>query len=411
MPNLMNKRKPVFKTILAILYLSFLCISCSSDGGYTPIESERDPAGDEVSDDLFSITETFFGNALDFENLANYANQTIPNYITRDNTGANQITDTKATLGRILFYDKNLSVDNTVSCASCHQQAFAFGDIADVSQGVNGVTGRHSMRLVNSRFAEEMRFFWDERANSLEQQTTQPIQDHAEMGFSGQDGDPSLNDLLVKLSNTDYYPAIFQHIYGDTEITEARLQESLAQFIRSIQSFDSQFDEGLAQINNINQNFPNYTAQENQGKRLFFDPPNQGGAGCMGCHRAPEFDIDPQSGNNGIIGVFGNATASDHTNTRSPSLRDIFNPEGTLNGNLMHDASKTSVVEVVAHYNNIDAIGNNNLDNRLRGGPGQNGQQLNLTQEEIEAIEAFIKTLTGSDVYTNDKWSDPFLNN
>ena len=77
-----------------------------------------------------------------------------------------------------LFYDKNLSIDNSISCASCHQQAAAFGDLATVSTGVDGVTGRHSMRLAYARFGNEDRFFWDERAPSLEAQTTQPIQDH-----------------------------------------------------------------------------------------------------------------------------------------------------------------------------------------------------------------------------------------
>ena len=101
----MNKPKTVFKPIFILVCISLFYISCSSDGDYTPIEPEDDPIGDEVSEDLSTITETYFGNALDFENLANYANQTIPNYITKDNTGGNQITDAKATLGRILFYD------------------------------------------------------------------------------------------------------------------------------------------------------------------------------------------------------------------------------------------------------------------------------------------------------------------
>ncbi|WP_299434696.1 cytochrome-c peroxidase [uncultured Aquimarina sp.] len=403
----MKAPKYVSKTLFIVIFFQFLLHSCKSDDGYISIESEDE----EISTELSVLISDYFGNSIDFNGLANYENQEIPAYITKDNTAANVITDEKATLGRILFYDKNLSVDNTISCASCHQQAFAFGDQVAVSQGVNGATGRHSMRLINSRFSDEVRFFWDERAATLEQQTTQPIQDHAEMGFSGQDGDPSLNDLLAKLADTEYYPVIFEHVYGDLQITETRLQESIAQFIRSIQSFDSRFDQGLSQTNNINQNFPNFTTQENQGKRLFMDPPNQGGAGCMGCHRAPEFDIDPRSLNNGVIGVFGDISVTDEKVTRAPTLRDVFGPNGLLNGNLMHDAGKASMIEVVEHYNAIDATGNTNLDPRLRGDPGQNGQQLNLTETEMEAIEFFMKTLTGNDVYANEKWSNPFLSN
>jgi hypothetical protein len=89
---------------------------------------------------------------LDLNNLANYANQQVPPYIAKDNTPANNpLTDAGATLGRVLFYDKKLSVDNTIACASCHLQQHAFGDPAQASSGVNGTTGRHSMRLINAR--------------------------------------------------------------------------------------------------------------------------------------------------------------------------------------------------------------------------------------------------------------------
>ena len=378
-----------------------MLISCSGDDNNVDVPDD----GTESS-----VLQQIFGDNIDLSNLYNYANQDIPVYITKDNTDTNVITDAKATLGRVLFYDKNLSVDNTIACASCHQQAFAFGDNANVSTGVNGVTGRHSMRLINSRFARETRFFWDERANTLEEQTTQPIQDHAEMGFSGQDGAPDLSDLLIKLADLEYYQELFEFAYGNTTITEERLQESLAQFIRSIQSFDAKYDIGRAQVQNDNQPFPNFTDQENLGKTLFFTPPNQNGAGCITCHGAPEFDIDPMSLNNGVIGVFGDPTATDLIVTRAPTLRDIFNYQGVLNGALMHDASSATMVNVIEHYNEIDATGNTNLDNRLRGGPGANGQNLNLTETDILALEAFIKTLSGTNVYTDTKWSDPFVN-
>ncbi|GAA4277602.1 cytochrome-c peroxidase [Aquimarina mytili] len=390
--------------LIAILVFSVL-ISCSGDENYVEVPDEN---SEGIVDSL--VIQQIFGSNIDLDNLANYANQNIPDYITKDNTNTNVITDAKATLGRVLFYDKNLSVDNTIACASCHQQAFAFGDNNNVSIGVNGVTGRHSMRLINTRFARETRFFWDERANTLEEQTTQPIQDHAEMGFSGQNGDPALADLLTKLEALDYYQELFQFVYGNTTITEARLQESMAQFIRSIQSFDAKYDVGRSVVQNDNQQFPNFTALENEGKDLFFRSPNQNGAGCITCHAAPEFDIDPMSLNNGVIGIFADATATDLTVTRAPTLRDIFNSSGIINGALMHDASMATAIDAIEHYNDIDATGNTNLDNRLRGGPGGNGQNLNLTIAEIQALEAFIKTLSGTSVYTDAKWSNPFIN-
>jgi len=359
--------------------------------------------------------EAAFGDNLDLNNLKNYANQTIPAYITKDNTGSNVITNKGATLGRVLFYDKNLSSDNTVSCSSCHQQANAFGDPLVASNGVNGTTGRHSMRLINTRFANERKFFWDERAATLEIQSTMPIKNHGEMGFSGADGDLAFSDLTAKLSAIGYYQELFKFVYGTETVTEARIQNALAQFIRSIQSFDSKFDAGRALAPNSVVNFVNYTAQENLGKNLFNNRPifdassnrTGGGLGCAGCHAAPEFDIDPNTRNNGIIGKIGLPGEIDITNTRAPSLRDLLKQNGTLNAPLMHTGVFTSLQTVIGHYGNINiAPGNTNLDPRLR--PNGIGQKLNLTATEVDALTAFLKTLSGSNVYVDSKWSSPF---
>ena len=105
---------------------------------------------------LASVSLLFIAaNSIDLNQLNNYMNQGKPNYITKDNTTTNLLTDKGATLGRVLFYDKKLSANNTISCASCHKQQFAFGDTAPLSHGVNGLTFRHSMRLVNNRFSQE----------------------------------------------------------------------------------------------------------------------------------------------------------------------------------------------------------------------------------------------------------------
>lgn len=363
----------------------------------------------------YDAIKAAFGTNIDPNNLANYANQVIPAYIRKDNTGSNAISNAKATLGRVLFYDKNLSVDNTISCSSCHVQAFAFGDTALASHGVlGGQTGRHSMRLVNARFAVESKFFWNERAASLEAQTTQPVQDHAEMGFSGTSGRPAIDSLLRKLDAIPYYKELFLFVYGNNIITEARLQECMAQFVRSIQSFDSKYDAGRSQVANDNQPFPNFTAQENNGKNLFLTPPvfdasgvrTSGGLGCNGCHNAPEFDIDPNTGNNGIIGVL-NGTGIDINNTRAPSLRNLTGINGEPNTPMMHTGVLTTLQSVVGHYGTINlAPGNTRLDPRLT--PNGFGQQLQLTAPEVNAVIAFLKTLSGTNVYTDTKWSNPF---
>ena len=393
------------KQTIAFLIIAFLVLSCNNNNEdvYTAVP------------ETYPAVQVEFGNSLDLNNLANYASQTVPAYITKDNSALNPISNKGATLGRVLFYDKKMSVNNTISCSSCHKQAVAFGDDNIASTGVNGTTGRHSMRLINTRFSTESKFFWDERASSLEIQTTMPIRDHGEMGFSGSNGDLTFNDLITKLSAINYYKELFKFVYGSEEITETKIQFVLAQFIRSIQSFDSKYDVGRASAPNDGVNFNNFTTQENQGKNLFLTPPTfnasgvrtAGGLGCAGCHRAPEFDIDPNSRNNGIIGRIAGVGGIDITNTRAPSLRDLVKIDGTSNGQMMHTGGITTLQTVIGHYGTINiAPGNNNLDPRLM--PGGFGQQLNLTATEVNAVIAFLRTLSGTDVYTNTKWANPF---
>lgn len=394
--------KKIPLTIVGICASVLVIISCSKNDS-------------TVANNTSAVIEQAFGAKINLSSLANYANQGKPNYIVKDNTGTNVISDAKATVGRVLFYDKNLSIDNTISCSSCHKQTFAFGDTAIASKGVaGGFTARHSMRLVNARYSVEQKFFWDERASTLEQQTTKPIQDHAEMGFSGLSGRPTITTLLSKLQGIGYYNELFKFAYGDITVTESRLQECLSQFVRSIQSFDSKYDLGRAQVNNDGQNFPNYSAQENAGKQLFLTNPTfdatgsriGGGLGCNKCHNAPEFDIDPNSKNNGIIGTIGN-NGIDIIVTKAPTLRDLVNGTGVENGPMMHTGNLANLQTAIGHYGTINlAQGNTNLDQRLVIN-GQ-GQKLNLTAQDVNSVVAFLKTLSGSNIYTDSKWSNPF---
>lgn len=128
---------------------------------FTACDSVTDPVSDTGDDSQpgASAVEAMFQGRIDLSQLPNYANQDIPGYIDKDNTENNEIDDMAATLGRVLFYDVKLSVDETISCATCHQQEHAFGDPDRLSEGVNGLTGRHSMRLINARFSDEEEFF------------------------------------------------------------------------------------------------------------------------------------------------------------------------------------------------------------------------------------------------------------
>lgn len=360
---------------------------------------------------------TFLGADFPLEPPLDYSS-TAPDYIEKDNRINGDVDDRKATLGRVLFYDKQLSLNNTVACASCHIQSHAFGDTSQQSVGLDGgLTGRQSMRLVNTRFADLPAMFWDRRAIHLRDQVIQPIKDHIEMGFSGTGDQPGFDSLLIKLSAREYYTQLFDWAFDqeEVEINEQRIALALEHFVSSIESFDSKFDEGFAAAGGIQGPYTNFTPAENRGKALFSAPPqldNQnvrigGGAGCAGCHRPPEFDIDPMSRNNGVDKVAGNPAGFDTTNTRSPSLRDVFGPDGSINTPMMHTGNFLEFTTIVEHYNEvIPDVDNRTVDGRLVR--GLTSVKLELTSTERADLEAFVRTLSGSKMYTDARWSTPF---
>lgn len=337
----------------------------------------------------------------------NYANPTLPAYLTTPqvlgqiNTSANNaITDAGATLGRVLFYDKNLSVNNTISCSSCHKADKGFSDNLVLSKGfTGGNTGRHSMQLINAKYYPTGRFFWDERAATLEVQTLLPIQDHVEMGMH-------LDTLVNKLNKLTYYPPLFQKAFGSTAITSDKISKALAQFVRSIVSYQSKYDAGRQQIA-PNQppttNFPNFTAEENRGKELFFSPQTA----CAACHGTETFTAAAPK-NNGLdatttdigIAVVTNNIA-DQGLFKVGSLRNI-----ALTAPYMHDGRFATLEEVVEHYNS-GVKAHPNLSPQLKT-PNGTPRVLNLSVADKAALVAFLKTLTDNTVATEAKYSNPF---
>lgn len=308
-----------------------------------------------------------------------------------DNTPANNaITDAGATLGRVLFYDRRLSRNDRVSCASCHQQQFAFSDTARLSRGfAGGVTGRHSMGLTNARFYTGGRFFWDERAASLEAQVLQPIQDATEMGLT-------LDELQTKLSLTAYYPALFEAAFGSREITSDRVARALAQFVRSLVSTDAKIDRAFGP-NGIPNFAATFTPQELLGQQLY-----TGRAGCARCHGTTAHVSDAVH-NTGLDATITDAGAG-NGRFKAPSLRNI-----EVRAPYMHDGRFTSLEQVVDFYDR--AVQNNpGLDPFLRAGPGPNAppQRLNLTPEERDALVAFMKTFTDRSFLNDPRFASPF---
>jgi cytochrome c peroxidase len=392
---------------MKIRYLSLLsgCLLAVSCG------TEPTPPEDSLAD-----VESIFGDRLPVRPPLSYASS-APGYIENDLLLGEEIDDKLATLGRVLFYDSTLSLNRTISCSSCHQQQAAFGDPSGLSVGLDGgQTGRQSMRLVNIRFGEDPRMFWDERADDLHDQVTQPIQDHIEMGFSGTGNQPGIDSLERRLATLDHYKALFDWAFEETTvITEQHIATALEQFVFSIESFDSRFDDERMNAASDANPFPNFSASENRGKQLFLSPPQinpqgirtGGGAGCAGCHRPPEFDIIASSHNNGVDHQAGNPAGFDTTNTRSPSLRDVLGPDGQPNTPMMHTGDFWEFTTIVEHYNEvIPDVNNTTVDTKLVR--GNNRIQLELTTTEREDLENFIKTLTGSNIYVDKRWSSPF---
>jgi cytochrome c peroxidase len=343
---------------------------------------------------------------IDFADVANYAAPSLPAYFdgsvaALDNSpAANAIDDRVATLGRVLFHDLRLSTNDRASCASCHQQRFGFTDPMRFSNGISGAatTDAHAMRLGNLRYWQPGTMFWDRRAASAEAQVSHPLHSLVEMGWGGAAGD--IDDLIAKMGGIGYYPELFAWAFGSAAITEPRIQQALAQFVRAMVSHTSRWDEGYAQVflpdapnRALDLALPNFTAQENRGRHLFMTSVEQGGAGCSACHLPPTFVLAPDSRSNGL----------DPGETRlfkAPSLRNVG-----LTGPYMHDGRFASLAEVLQFYDRGVQEGPA-LDPRLRQGNAP--QRLNLSAEDRAALVAFLMTLNDPALVADERFSNPF---
>jgi cytochrome c peroxidase len=306
--------------------------------------------------------------------------------IDRDNTPTtNPVTDAGAALGRVLFYDTRLSVNDRIACASCHQQALGFGDTVRFSPGVAGHTARRTMGLANARFYQLGHFFWDERAATLEDQILRPIQDQVEMGMT-------LDNLVLKLSMTNYYPPLFQAAFGSPDVTSDRISLAVAQFVRSMVSSHSRFDLAFDGAGTLDPT--KLTPEEAAGLQLFTV------SGCAACHatNAVVTDAPHNTGLDAIITDPGVGPGSGRF--KAPSLRNI-----AIRPPYMHDGRFQTLDEVVEFYDS-GVQSNPGLDARLRTGQGP--KRLNLTAEQRASIVAYLKTLTDSSFLTAEKFSSPF---
>jgi len=302
-------------------------------------------------------------------------------------------------LGRMLFYEIKLSGNNTISCGSCHQQDKAFTDGRAFSPGVDGVlTPRNSMSLVNLLWGRK--FFWDGRANGLEEQAVTPLTSQHEMG-------QSLTTSAQKLTQTTNYPALFKLVYGDERITGDRIIKAISQFERTLISANSRYDQYLRGAYQP-------TPDELEGMELFntSPQPEKGirGANCTHCHGGTKTymelfhnnGLDSLPRDSGMEKLSG--LPADRGRFKVPTLRNI-----ALTAPYMHDGRFKTLEEVVDHYSE-HLQQSASLSSFLRSESNEaGGKSLKLLPVEKKQLIAFLNMLTDSAFITNPAFSNPHL--
>ena len=310
----------------------------------------------------------------------------------------NQLTVEGIALGRHLFYDPILSRDSTISCASCHQQDKSFSDGLALSEGVDGRrTKRSAMPIINLAYHYK-NFFWDGRTKTLEEQALEPIIDTLEMDFNWESVEERLQQHVD-------YPFYFRKAFGienPPEITKELTAKAIAQFERSMVSYNSKYDRVVRAE-------AEYTEEEFRGHQIFFDADEEHipTGECAHCHTEPLF-TNLEFFNNGIqlaedLDAFKDEGRGEVTNYyydkgkfKTPTLRNI-----ALTAPYMHDGRFQTLEEVIDHY--------------ISGGHftinvSPNVRQLKLTEADKKALIAFLHCLTDSTFIEEERFSDPFLN-
>ena len=311
----------------------------------------------------------------------------------------NLLTVEGVALGRQLFYETALSIDNTVACASCHRQELAFTDGRALAQGVGGAhTPRSAMSLANLLW--EPRLAWDGAATSLENQARTPIENPAEMH-------QSLAAGVARLQQLPAYGALFRKAFGSSTVTETNTLKALAQFERTLISGSSRYDQYQRG------NRTALSSTEQQGLVLFSTHPNGviRGGNCGDCHGGDlqtnhlfsNNGLDPTLTDLGLGSLTGQPT--DNGKFRVPSLRNI-----ALTAPYMHDGRFATLEAVVAHYNEHVARNSPNIDPQILNAtndPRQQSLMLDLTLDEKAKIVAFLRTLTDSTFIRDPRFARP----
>lgn len=330
----------------------------------------------------------------------------LPNYSNSDESNRDYQFDAKALAGRVLFYDKHLSIDNSTACESCHHQELGFADDKDFSEGINGqVTERNSIAFSatgasnsesNPYFGEDDFFgasmFWDHRASNVPDQIRETIENTIEMGMP-------LDELDDKLNDVDYIKLLMGIAYGEGDvnytISSDEIVDALLKFMQSLNPSNSKFDQFLKgpSINGPNSSTV-FTNMERMGHQLYM-------SNCSTCHGftggMPVFSAM----NNGLGYYFGDKGDGSYR-FKVPALRNV-----AVTGPYMHDGRFETLEMVIEHYSSgiyptLGVPENIMPDFNLPVGG------FNFTDTEKEALLQFLHTMTDESFLQDERFSSPF---
>lgn len=309
----------------------------------------------------------------------------------------NPLTIEGVKLGRMLFYEKKLSRDGTQSCGDCHRQEHAFTDTAKLSIGIAGLPGKRNSMAVFNMLWNFNGFFWDGRAELLRHQALLPIQDPLEM-------DETLDKVVAKLSAIKLYQDQFQKAFGSTVINEEKIALALEQFMNSLVSSNSKYDQYLAGKTSL-------SPSEENGRKLYFTEynaffPDESGADCAHCHGGLNFSNN-QYMNNGLDNGPDILDEGRKVVTGFPGDRGKFKVTSLRNIGLtapyMHDGRFKTLKEVIDHYDH-GLNDSPNLNPALRSTMGTG---LRLTEQQKNDLIAFLLTLTDYEFISDPRFSNP----
>ncbi len=361
-----------FRKTYIIFYVAFSCFlitSCAKDGEDTPKDEGYEPT------------------PLSLEIPPIFQERISPPVIPQDNPQ----TAEGVALGKKLFFDPILSGDNTLACAGCHAPAEGFSDSRQFSPGIDGIEGnRNSMPLFNLAWNYQENFFWDGRASSLENQALQPVVDPVEMHNTWP-------NAVSSLQATSDYPELFSKAFGTSNIDSTLVSKAIAQFIRTLISSNSRFDQYLRGEIEL-------TESERNGLQVFEDE-NRGD--CFHCHGDPNNPLwtDNDFHNNGLDKVFedlgrGGVTGDprEFGEFKTPSLRNL-----AYTAPYMHDGRFETLEEVIDHYSE-GLVYSETIDPLMKT-VGEGGVQ--LTEKDKQDLKAFLLSLSDESFINDPDFQKP----